>query len=97
MGELAFAREQRLKEIQMWTIIREFSIYAIFIILISLITFSNRGENNFYQVKHLRSYFFNTRQTENDYKQVRYFNYSSFTQGGIRVFRFQQSLIIGNG
>ena len=81
----------------MWSFIREFSTYVIFIVLICFITFSNREQNSFYQVKHLRNYFFNTRQTENDYKQVRYFNYSSFTQGEIRVFRFLQSLIIGNG
>ena len=71
-GELAFAREQRLKEIQMWSIIWEFAIYVIFIVLICLITFSNREQNSFYQVKHLRSYLLNTQQSDNDYTQVRY-------------------------
>ena len=69
--ELAFAREQRTKEIQMWSIFWEFVIYAVFIILICLITFSNREQNSFSQVKHLRNYLFNTRQVDNDYTQVR--------------------------
>ena len=70
-GELAFARQQREKEVQMWSIIHEFVIYVIFITLICLITFSNRGENHFYQVKHLRSYFLNTRQIDQDFTKVR--------------------------
>ena len=71
-GKLAFAREQRLKEIQMWSIIQEFVIYAIFIILICLITFSNRDQKSFDQVQHLQRYFFNIRQIDNEYTQVRH-------------------------
>ena len=81
---------------QMWAIIKEFSIYAIFITLICFVTFSNRNEKSFYQVKHLRNYLFNTRQSDNDYTQVRYWNYSSPTHGSF-FFRFQQLRIIGNG
>ena len=58
----------------MWTIIREFLTYAVFIVLISLITFSNHGQDSFHQIKHLQKYLFNTRQTENDYKQVKHLN-----------------------
>ena len=74
--ELAYAREQRLKEIEMWSIIREFALYAIFLTLICLITFSNRDERSFYQAKHFRKYLLNTRQADRDYTQVRSFYFS---------------------
>ncbi|CAF0882123.1 unnamed protein product [Adineta steineri] len=69
-NEVAFLREQRLKEIQMWSIIREFIIYAIFLILLCIISFSNRTQNSFYQTDHLQKYFLNTRQTDCDYTQI---------------------------
>ncbi|CAF1416666.1 unnamed protein product [Rotaria sordida] len=69
-NEVAYAREQRLKEIQIWSIIREFIIYLIFLILICLITYLNRDQNSFFQVQHLRKYFFNTKQTDYNYIQI---------------------------
>ncbi|CAF3869870.1 unnamed protein product, partial [Adineta steineri] len=69
-NEIANARDQRLKEIQMWSIIREFLIYFIFAILVFLITYSNREQNSFYQVNHLRAYFLNERQTTADYTNI---------------------------
>ncbi|CAF1595374.1 unnamed protein product, partial [Adineta steineri] len=62
-NEVAFLREQRLKELQMWSIIREFLIYAIFLTLLCIISFSNHTQNSFYQTDHLQKYFLNTRQT----------------------------------
>ncbi|CAF4438772.1 unnamed protein product, partial [Adineta steineri] len=49
-NEIANAREERLKEIQMWAIIREFLIYFIFVILVFVITYSNREQHSFFQV-----------------------------------------------
>ncbi|CAF3807836.1 unnamed protein product [Rotaria sp. Silwood1] len=69
-SEIAYAREQRLKEIQMWSIIQEFVTYLIFLILICVITYSNREQNSFFQVQHLRKYLLNTRQTNYDYTQI---------------------------
>jgi hypothetical protein len=54
----------------MWSIIQEFVISVIFLLLICLITFSNRQQNSFYQVQHLQNYFLNTRQIDCDYTQV---------------------------
>ncbi|CAF1517802.1 unnamed protein product, partial [Adineta steineri] len=69
-NEIAYARDQRLKEIQMWAIIREYLIYFIFAILVFLITYSNREQHSFFQVNHLRSYFLNERQTTADYTKI---------------------------
>ncbi|UJR09103.1 hypothetical protein I4U23_013350 [Adineta vaga] len=69
-NEIRDAREQRLKEMQMWSIIREFLIYVIFATLIFVITYGNREANSFHQVNHLRSYLFNTRQSTVDYTKI---------------------------
>ncbi|CAF0966370.1 unnamed protein product [Adineta steineri] len=69
-NEIANAREERLKEIQMWAIIREFLIYFIFVILVFVITYSNREQHSFFQVNHLRAYFLNQRQTTVDYTKI---------------------------
>lgn len=69
-GELDFARRERLKEIRMWSIIVELTLYTIFIILITVITFSHRDRNSFHQVQHLRNSLFNSRQIGNDYSRV---------------------------
>ncbi len=76
-NEINVAREERLKDIQMWSIIQEFFISVIFLILICLITFSNRQQNNFYQVQHLQNYFLNARQIDCDYTQVFAFKFHS--------------------
>ena len=94
-GELAYAREQRLKEIQMWSIIRQFFVYSLFFILISLMTFSSRQQTNFYQVRHLRNYFFNTRQIDQDYTQVRDVLFRSCVNN--RLFRSERLMNIGHG
>ena len=69
-GEIVYARQQRLKTVQMWSIIKEFVSYSIFLILICLITFSNRDSRSFYQVNHLRKSFLNERQMNLDYTKV---------------------------
>ncbi|CAF1124640.1 unnamed protein product [Adineta steineri] len=69
-NEIIYARDQRLKEIQMWAIIREFLIYFIFATLVCVITYSSREQHSFFQVNHLRAYFLNQRQTTADYTQI---------------------------
>ncbi|CAF1671065.1 unnamed protein product, partial [Adineta ricciae] len=69
-NEVHYAREERLKEIQMWSIIREFGTYLVFLILIFLISFANREQNSFLQVNHLRNYFLNTIQLDNNYPKI---------------------------
>jgi hypothetical protein len=69
-NEINIAREERIKDLQMWSIVQEFFISVIFLILICLITFSNRQQNDYFQVQHLQNYFLNTRQPDCDYTQV---------------------------
>ncbi|CAF1484404.1 unnamed protein product, partial [Adineta steineri] len=69
-NEIIYARDQRLKQIQMLTIIREFLINLIFAILIFVITYSNREQHSFFQVNHLQAYFLNQRQTTVDYTKI---------------------------
>ena len=69
-GEVAWARTQRLKEIQMWSIFREFSSYFIFLALLFLLAYSNADANASYQVQHLRHAFHNTRRADVDFTQV---------------------------
>ncbi|CAF1480222.1 unnamed protein product, partial [Adineta steineri] len=69
-NEIVYARDQRLKEIQMWAFIRKFIIYFIFAILVFVITYSSREQHSFSQVNHLRAYFLNQRQTTADYTKI---------------------------
>ena len=69
-GEVARAREKRLKEIQMWAIIREFFTYFFFLTLLFLLTYSHSNDNAFYQVQHLKRTFLDTRQSDSDYTKV---------------------------
>lgn len=68
--EVIHARQDRLKEIEMWSIIRRCISYLVFLSLISTIIYSSREHNSFFQVQHLRSYFLNTRQPDLDFMQV---------------------------
>ncbi len=69
-NELANARADRLKEIQMWQIIKKFFIYACFLSMICVISYSNVDQNAILQVNHLRKYFLNSRQIDQDYRKV---------------------------
>ena len=70
-GQVAWARQQRLKEIEMWSVIREFAAYFIFLSLLFLLTYSTVSPSAFHQVRHLRSVLQNARQTDTDFTQVR--------------------------
>ncbi|CAF1549867.1 unnamed protein product, partial [Adineta steineri] len=69
-GEVAFAREQRLKHVQMWAIIREILNYVGYLCLLYVIIYSNKNQNAFLQVQHLRNFFLNTRSTNDDYTKI---------------------------
>ena len=64
-AEVFCARQQRLKEIHLWSIIHEIVIYLCFFTLLSLVTYSTRDSNSFLQVDHLRKYFL-----QSDYTKV---------------------------
>ena len=96
-AEVEFARQERLKEVQMWNILRQFFVYFCSLILLSMIIYSNAQTNSFLQVKHLKKYFFNTRQSDQNYLKV-CFVFLLIIQW--RIFSFKRSsplMIIGNG
>ncbi|UJR06650.1 hypothetical protein I4U23_010936 [Adineta vaga] len=68
--QVTHLRHQRLKELQMWSIIREMLLYLCFLSLLYVIIYSNRDSNAFLQVNHLRKYFLNLRQNDLDYTKV---------------------------
>jgi hypothetical protein len=69
-AEVACARRRRLKELHMWSIIREGLTYISFLLVLCVLIYSNRNGNAFYQMNHLRKFFLNTRQMDNDYTKV---------------------------
>jgi hypothetical protein len=69
-AEINCARQQRLKELHMWSLIGEILIYFCFFSLLCVIAYSNRDDNTFLQVNHLRKFFLNSRQIDNDYTKV---------------------------
>ncbi len=62
----------------MWSIIREVTVYLCFIWILYVISYSNRNNNDFLQVNHLRHFFLNIGSSSNDYTQVRGVDFSFF-------------------
>ncbi len=69
-AEVVCARNQRLKQIHMWSIIREILTYLSFLSVAFVLAYLNQNSNSFLQVDHLRKYFLNTRQIDLDYTKV---------------------------
>ncbi|CAF1585523.1 unnamed protein product [Adineta ricciae] len=69
-AEVASARDRRLKEMQMWSILREALVYLIFFSTLSVLIYSQTQLNSFLQVDHLRKYLCNPRQPDLDYQQI---------------------------
>jgi len=55
--EINHARDQRMKEVHMWTFVSEAGVYIVFIVLLFVITYSNRTAAPFLQVQHLENDF----------------------------------------
>lgn len=65
------ARQIRLQEIQMWSIIREGVMSVAFLLVLGLLIYSTRDHHNSHlQVDHLRKLFLNHRNHELDYTKV---------------------------
>ncbi|CAF0788844.1 unnamed protein product [Adineta steineri] len=69
-AEVMCARDRRLKEIQMWSIIRETLLYICFLSLLYTVIFSNCQSNSYSQVKHLQNFLLNSRQMDDDYTKI---------------------------
>ncbi len=70
-AELAEARNRRLKDVHMWSIIREVLSYSCFLWILFVTAYSNRDSNAFLQVNHLRHFFLNIGHSSYDYTKVR--------------------------
>ena len=68
-NEIISAGQIRLRELQMWKIIREIVFYICFLSLLSVIIYSNHNENASFQVQHLRKSFRMEISTINEYWQ----------------------------
>lgn len=68
--ELVAARNERLKLIHMWSILRKTAVYMGYLVVLLIITYSHRQQNAFLQVQHLRKYLLNTRDIDHDYAKV---------------------------
>ena len=55
--EIKISREFRLKEIEMWAILRETFTSILFLILLCFIVYSNRNFDPYLQVRHLKKFF----------------------------------------
>ena len=95
-GELAWARDQRLKELRMWSIIREVATYFGCLVVLYLATYSNLNGYSFQQMQHLKIFFLNTRQASADFTQVSLYPTSEHT-GEHRRSRFKPLTTIGTG
>ncbi|UJR16871.1 hypothetical protein I4U23_003769 [Adineta vaga] len=68
--QIVIQRDQRMKEIYMWSIIRELLLCLCFLSFLYTITYSIQQSNSFLQVDHLRKYFLNSRQIDCDYIKI---------------------------
>jgi polycystin 1L2 len=68
-GELAYARDKRLKEIKMWEIIRELIAYVSFLWILYVVSYSNHDPNAYYLMNHLREDFLNLHNATTDFTQ----------------------------
>ena len=69
-NEIAWARDQRVKQLLMWSIIREVASYFAFLVLIYVCAYSNMSDNSFLEVKHLQRYFLQPNRFGRDFSQV---------------------------
>ena len=69
-AELASARNHRLKELQMWSLVREMVTQACFLAVLCVSVYSNLNVHRYEQVDHLRKYFLSAQGIDVDYTGV---------------------------
>ena len=78
-GEVAYARDRRLKQIRMWEIVRELLMYCSFLWILYIVSYSNRDPNGFYLVNHLKQDLLNLNNATYDFTRVRFLSIFSST------------------
>ncbi|CAF1375842.1 unnamed protein product [Adineta ricciae] len=69
-GEIVRLRNERLRQMQMWSVIHEIMLRACFLSVVYVLIYSSRDSNAFHQVHHLRRYFLNPTQADLDYTKI---------------------------
>lgn len=67
---IAIAREERLRQMKMWSFIHRLLFYSVLLSLVTVIVFFGREEQTYHQVDHLKKYFLNNKRSEVRYAQV---------------------------
>ena len=69
-AELASARNHRLKELRMWSVVREVVTHVCFLSMLCVSVYSNMNVHRYEQVDHLHKYFLSAQGIDVDYTQV---------------------------
>ena len=69
-AELFRARDKRVKELKIRSILSEMFTYSCFLWVLYVISYSNRDTNAFRQVNHLRNFLLNADDSSYDYRKV---------------------------
>jgi hypothetical protein len=96
-AEVEEARSRRVKEVQMWSILREIFSYLCFLWIVYTLSYSNRDNNAFVQVNHLRNYFLNIGHNRYDYTKVRILFFLKTFSKKFDIDRLYQLMNIGIG
>ena len=96
--EVEEARSLRMRDLQMWSIIQEVLTHLCFLWILYTLSYSNRNENAFRQVNHLRQFFLNLEHDNHDYTKVKLFFFLlKIVQMKDYIDRLCRFMIIGIG
>ncbi|XP_041364433.1 uncharacterized protein LOC121379847 [Gigantopelta aegis] len=70
-AELERAREERMKEIKMWDIIREITLYSFFLWILMVISYRQRSSNSFFYKDSIEKLFINNKDMKMSFMKIR--------------------------
>jgi hypothetical protein len=74
--KVAEARSLRLREIQMWSFVRQLLIYSCYLSILYAVSYANRNPHSYQQVQHLQNFFLNSHNSTYNYTKVFLFIFS---------------------
>lgn len=69
--KVAKARESRLREIRLWSSVRQLVVYGCYLAVLYALIYGDRNPHCFHQVHHLKRFLLNPQNYTHDYTQVR--------------------------
>ena len=96
---LAKVRQERLREMKMWSIIQEIILHLCFVFFANVVVYSQFQPNASYHVQHLHSFFSSRRHTSMNYQQVSHhlLPLTHHTDEKCSLSRFPPTSNIGSG